>query len=88
MLVLSRKVEEEIVITDNITGSKVVVKVTKIKGDRGCKKVLLGIAADSQYTVHRREVLDAIEREKYTIKDMESFRKSVDGEFIEGEDNI
>lgn len=51
MLVLSRKLSEEIVIGDNI-----VFKVIEIRGD----KVRIGIEAPRDTTVHRREVYDAI----------------------------
>lgn len=51
MLVLSRKLDEEIVIGDNI-----VLKVIEIRGD----KVRIGIEAPRDTPVHRREVYDAI----------------------------
>src|SRR5690242_240540 len=51
MLVLSRKKNESIIISDNIT-----VTVIEIRGD----KVRLGIEAPKDVTVHRREVYDAI----------------------------
>ena len=51
MLVLSRKLSEEIVIGDDI-----VLKIIEIRGD----KVRIGIQADRTMTVHRREVYDAI----------------------------
>ena len=47
LLVLSRKLNESIVIDDNI-----VVTVVEIRGD----KVRLGIDAPKDVTVHRREV--------------------------------
>jgi carbon storage regulator len=52
MLVLSRTLEEEIVIGGNIT-----VKVLEIIGTR----VRLGIVAPRDVPVHRREVYDKIE---------------------------
>lgn len=52
MLVLSRKQEEEIVI-----GNEIVIRIVEIRGDR----VRLGITADVDIPVHRREVHDAIE---------------------------
>ena len=55
MLVLSRKKNESIVISDDI-----VVTVVEIRGD----KVRLGIKAPRDIPVHRREVLDAILREQ------------------------
>ena len=51
MLVLSRKKNESIIISDNIT-----VTVIEIRGD----KVRLGIEAPKDVTVHRREVYEAI----------------------------
>jgi carbon storage regulator len=53
MLVFSRKVNESIVINDDIT-----ITVVEIGGD----KVRLGVAAPLQVPVHRREVFDAIHR--------------------------
>ena len=55
MLVLSRKKNESIVISDDI-----VVTIVEIRGD----KVRLGIEAPRDIPVHRREVLDAILREQ------------------------
>jgi len=54
MLVLSRKVGESIVISDDIT-----VMVVDIRGD----KVRLGIEAPVTISVHRQEVYYAIQRE-------------------------
>jgi carbon storage regulator len=53
MLVLSRKVNEQIVIEGNIT-----ITVVDIRGD----KVRLGIEAPLEVPVHRGEVHDAITR--------------------------
>lgn len=55
MLVLSRKKNESIVINDDIT-----IIVVEIHGD----KVRLGIEAPKEVPVHRREVYDAIHRNK------------------------
>lgn len=55
MLVLSRKIDEFIVIGDNIR-----VTVVDIRGD----KVRLGIDAPKEVPVHRSEVWEAIRREK------------------------
>lgn len=60
MLVLSRQACEEIVIGDE----HVVIQVVSIRGD----KVHLGITAPAGVTVHRREVYDAIQREKADAK--------------------
>lgn len=53
MLVLSRKINETIIINDNI-----VITVVDIRGD----KVRLGIEAPKDVPVHRQEVYDAIKR--------------------------
>ena len=55
MLVLSRKRDEQIVINDNI-----IITVVEIRGD----KVRLGIEAPIEIPVHRREVYEAIQRQK------------------------
>ena len=53
MLVLSRKKNESIIISDNI-----VVTVIDIRGDR----VRLGFDAPKEVRIHRREIYDAIKR--------------------------
>ena len=53
MIVLSRKKNESIVISDNI-----IVTIVEIRGD----KVRLGIEHPKEIPVHRREVYDAIRR--------------------------
>ncbi len=55
MLVLSRKKSESIVINDDV-----VITVVEVRGD----KVRLGIQAPREVPVHRKEVLDAILKEK------------------------
>lgn len=55
MLVLSRKKNERLVISDNI-----VITIVEIRGD----KVRLGIEAPAETAVHRQEVYDAIQRAK------------------------
>ena len=55
MLVLSRLKEEEIVIGDDIR-----VKILEVRGD----KVRLGITAPRDVSVHRKEIYDAIQRDK------------------------
>ena len=55
MLVLSRHVDEKIIINDNIT-----VMVIEIRGDK-CR---LGIDAPAHVTIHREEVYKAIQREQ------------------------
>lgn len=56
MLVLQRKVDEEIVFGEN---ANIVVKVVGIRGN----KVRLGITAPREWPVHRREVFDLIQLE-------------------------
>lgn len=55
MLVLSRHRDESIMIGDEVT-----ITIVDIRGD----KVLLGIDAPREIPVHRREVYDAIMRER------------------------
>lgn len=55
MLVLSRNPDEQIVIGDDI-----VITVVDVRGD----KVRLGVEAPRCVDVHRKEVYDAIQREK------------------------
>jgi|TARA_B100000809_G_C14669916_1_gene362839 carbon storage regulator len=55
MLVLSRKRDERIMIGDQIS-----LLVVDIKGD----KVRLGIEAPADVAVHRKEVYEAIQRER------------------------
>jgi carbon storage regulator len=55
MLVLSRQRDESIIIGDNI-----VITVVDIRGD----KVRLGLDAPKEVPVHRREVYEAIQRER------------------------
>ncbi len=55
MLVLTRKKDESIIIGDEIA-----VMVLGIEGDQ----VRLGITAPRDIAVHRREIYDAIQREK------------------------
>lgn len=53
MLVLGRKIQESIMIGDNVR-----ITVVSISGD----KVRIGIEAPQEITVHRQEVYDAIKR--------------------------
>lgn len=55
MLCLSRKRGEQVVIDDDIT-----ITVVEVRGN----KVRLGIEAPADIPVHRKEVYDAIQREK------------------------
>ena len=55
MLILSRKLGEQIVIAENI-----VITVVEIRGDQ----VRLGIEAPREVPVHRKEIYELIQREK------------------------
>jgi carbon storage regulator len=55
MLVLSRQKDESIMIGDNVE-----VTIVDVRGD----KVRLGITAPKDISVHRKEVYEAIQREK------------------------
>lgn len=55
MLVLSRQKDESIIIGDDVE-----VIIVDVRGD----KVRLGITAPKNISVHRREVYEAIQREK------------------------
>ena len=61
MLVLSRKKNESIVIADMV----IEITVVEIR----CDKVKLGIEAPESIAVHRREVYEAIERDRIRGKD-------------------
>ena len=55
MLVLSRQKDESIVIGDDVE-----ITIVDVRGD----KVRLGINAPREISVHRKEVYEAIQREK------------------------
>lgn len=55
MLVLSRTKDESIMIGDDVE-----IVIVDVRGD----KVRLGITAPKEIPVHRREIYDAIQREK------------------------
>jgi carbon storage regulator len=55
MLVLSRRKDESIMIGDDVE-----ITIVDVRGD----KVRLGITAPKSIPVHRREVYEAIQREK------------------------
>ena len=55
MLVLSRQRDESIMIGDDVE-----ITIVDVRGD----KVRLGITAPKHIPVHRREIYDAIQREK------------------------
>ncbi len=59
MLVLSRQRDESIMIGDDVE-----ILIVDVRGD----KVRLGITAPKNIPVHRREIYDAIQREKATAQ--------------------
>jgi carbon storage regulator len=59
ILVLSRKKNEQIIVLTP-EGRRMVFTVVEIRGD----KVRLGIVAEKEVLVHRREVMDAIEADQ------------------------
>ena len=70
MLVLSRQCDQTIVIGDNIE-----ITVVAIRGD----KVRIGIDAPREITVHRKEVYEAIQREREDDKNSQPRGNSEDG---------
>ena len=62
MLVLSRQRDESIMIGDDVE-----IIIVDVRGD----KVRLGITAPKSIPVHRREIYDAIQREKTDKKETE-----------------
>ncbi len=60
MLVLSRQRDESIMIGDDVE-----IIIVDVRGD----KVRLGITAPKEIPVHRREIYDAIQREKSKKKE-------------------
>jgi len=60
MLVLSRQRDESIMIGDDVE-----IIIVDVRGD----KVRLGITAPKSIPVHRREIYDAIQREKAEAKE-------------------
>ena len=56
MLVFSRKVNEKIIITAP-DGTQIVLMMVEVRGD----KARIGIAAPTSWTVHRKEVQNAID---------------------------
>ncbi len=62
MLVLSRQRDESIMIGDDVE-----IIIVDVRGD----KVRLGITAPRSIPVHRREIYDAIQREKAEKKELQ-----------------
>ena len=63
MLVLSRQRDESIMIGDDVE-----IIIVDVRGD----KVRLGITAPKSIPVHRREIYDAIQREKKEKKELQA----------------
>ena len=63
MLVLSRQRDESIMIGDDVE-----ITIVDVRGD----KVRLGITAPKNIPVHRREIYDAIQREKGQTSDSDA----------------
>ena len=63
MLVLSRQRDESIIIGDDIE-----ITIVDVRGDR----VRLGINAPREVSVHRKEIYDAIQREKKEQEEKDS----------------
>ena len=74
MLVLTRKVNESIIIGDDIE-----ITVVEIKGDH----VKLGITAPRNITVHRKEVYLAIQRENIVAAKSEVDKLSEIGKIMD-----
>jgi carbon storage regulator len=55
MLVLSRKVNEKVIITAP-DGTQIVLMLVEVRGD----KARIGIAAPTTYTIHREEIQSRI----------------------------
>lgn len=71
MLVLSRQRDESIMIGDNVE-----ITIVDIRGD----KVRLGITAPREIPVHRREIFDAIQREKKEKEKLEQPQQTTENE--------
>ena len=69
MLVLSRQRDESIMIGDDVE-----ITIVDVRGD----KVRLGINAPKSIPVHRREIYNAIQREKNKDKDKDAQPESKD----------
>jgi len=76
MLVLSRQRDESIMIGDDVE-----IIIVDVRGD----KVRLGITAPKEIPVHRREIYDAIQREKAEKEQIEKAEKKESHEPSESE---
>ena len=71
MLVLSRQRDESIMIGDDVE-----IIIVDVRGD----KVRLGITAPRNIPVHRREIYDAIQREKNDKKESQAKNEEKTGQ--------
>ena len=71
MLVLSRQRDESIMIGDDVE-----IIIVDVRGD----KVRLGITAPRSIPVHRREIYDAIQREKNDKKESQAKNEEKTGQ--------
>ena len=71
MLVLSRQRDESIMIGDDVE-----IIIVDVRGD----KVRLGITAPRSIPVHRREIYDAIQREKADNKETQAKKEENNGQ--------
>ena len=69
MLVLSRQKDESIIIGDDVE-----ITIVDVRGD----KVRLGINAPREISVHRKEVYEAIQREKAQKQEVDSGEEKED----------
>ena len=79
MLVLSRQIDESIMIGDNVE-----ITIVDIRGG----KVRLGITAPSEIPVHRKEVYETIKRESVKILSLSSLEKDKKKIIIDGIDDL
>jgi len=79
MLVLSRKIDQKILI-----GKDIIVSVFEIKGDQ----VKIGIDAPKHVRVYRQEVYESIQEENRmaALSDIESI-KDIPSDYFQGEDS-
>jgi len=78
MIVMSRQRDESIMIGDDVE-----IIIVDVRGD----KVRLGITAPKSIPVHRREIYDAIQREKAEKKQPENQPQAKKEEEIEDRQN-
>jgi len=70
MLILTRKIEESIVI-----GNGIEIKIVDVRGDN----VKIGISAPKDVSVHRKEIYDAIKQANADASKVKGVKKIEDG---------